>query len=197
MSTTKLERLQRRRKVADYHMGGLSYREIANKPDIDVSHQTVKRDVKWVEKKWEQDFLVDYNKAKARILAQIDRLIRELRDVQDRYKDGLTVEKVERKQIQAQKEEFTVDGDGNLKRDMVPSGNPQPLEVKHTKTRKMTTAEVTAIREIGRNVDRLIRVYNFDDAAPDQDDQVFDQMDDYFGKIQDADLSQFDDEPME
>jgi predicted XRE-type DNA-binding protein len=85
-----------RRKIADLYFQGWLQAEIAE--EVGVHQSTVSRDLKALQAEWLQSALVDFNKAKARELARIDRLEREywrawLRSVED--KEVEVQEKVE------------------------------------------------------------------------------------------------------
>jgi predicted transcriptional regulator len=85
-----------RRRIADLYLQGWLQVEIGE--EVGVSQATVSRDLKALQEEWLQSALVDFDKAKARELARIDRLEREywrawVRSVED--KEVEVQEKVE------------------------------------------------------------------------------------------------------
>jgi hypothetical protein len=64
-----------RRRIADLYLQGWIQADIAK--EIDISPATVSRDIKFLQKEWQESTLVDIDAAKSQELAKIDRLERE------------------------------------------------------------------------------------------------------------------------
>lgn len=64
-----------RRRIADFYLSGWLQADIA--VEVGVDQSTISRDLKALQKDWLNSALIDYNAAKARELAKIDRLERE------------------------------------------------------------------------------------------------------------------------
>lgn len=70
---TQIER--DRRKISELYLKGWIQEDIAE--EVGLNQSTVSRDLKAIQKKWQQDTLYDFNEAKARELERVDVLERE------------------------------------------------------------------------------------------------------------------------
>ena len=77
------------RRIADLYLQGWPQVDIAR--EIRRSPATVSRDIKALQKDWLNSALVDFNEAKARELAKVDRLEREYWDAWERSKQDAEV----------------------------------------------------------------------------------------------------------
>lgn len=69
------QRARDRRRVADLYLQGWIQADIA--AETGLSQPTISRDLKAIQKEWLTSTLVDFNEAKAREIAKVDRLERE------------------------------------------------------------------------------------------------------------------------
>ena len=75
-----------RRRIADLYLHGWLHADIAK--DIGVAQSTVSRDLVALHGEWKKSALLDFNEAKARELAKVDRLEREYWEAWERSKQG-------------------------------------------------------------------------------------------------------------
>ena len=93
-----------RRRIADLYLQGWLQANIAK--ELDISPATVSRDIKVLQKEWQQSALVDINAAKARELARVDRLEREYWDAWERScKDAETITQKTKGVVQRKQDE--------------------------------------------------------------------------------------------
>lgn len=74
----QVEVSRRRRKIADLYLQGIVQADIAER--VGVNQSTVSRDLKALQRQWQESALVDIDEAKAQEIAKIDRLEREYWD---------------------------------------------------------------------------------------------------------------------
>lgn len=75
---SQTEILQHRAAIAELYLSGATQMQIAD--ELGVSQATISRDIKAIHEAWRESALVDFDDAKARELARIDKLEREAWD---------------------------------------------------------------------------------------------------------------------
>ena len=117
---TKAQIARDRRRITDLYLQGHIQYDIAEQ--LGISQATVSRDLKAIQKEWQQSTLVDLHEAKAKELARIDRLEREYwREWEESKKDKETVIKKGVRSV------ATGDRDEATKREEGQRGDPRYL----------------------------------------------------------------------
>lgn len=198
--TNKLQRANRRKRVAELYLVGHSFRQISDKLEDEdfraTSPATVSRDINYLEEQWQDSALIDLDKAKGRELARLNRIERMCLEMLEDSRQDIEEKKQKVKTVAGKKEEFSVADDGELRRDVKPT-DPEPLEMTRETKTKRQDGDPRLIKRIQKCVELRIKLLGLDEPTSEEDDDRLDAFVSVVDEMREtAKFEEFEDEPM-